>query len=57
MTNIYRTYQMINDEIKYTEDYTIGIGEDFETYEDMIAALDELIGEAYDSYTVEPIND
>lgn len=53
MKNTYRTYQMIGDMVKYTEDYTIG--EDFETYEDMIAALDELIGEAYDCYEIEEI--
>ena len=49
----YRVYQIVDNKIKYTEDYTIG--KDFETYDDMIAALDELIGEAYDSYTIEEI--
>lgn len=53
MMKTYRTYQIVNGQIKYTEDYTIG--EDFETYEDMIEALDELIGEAIDRYEIEEI--
>lgn len=53
MMKTYRTYQIVNEQIKYTEDYTIG--EDFETYEDMIEALDELIGEAIDRYEIEEI--
>lgn len=53
MTNNYRVYQIVDEQIKYTEDYTIG--EDFETYEEMIEALDELIGEAIDRYIIEKI--
>ncbi|MBQ3330284.1 MAG: hypothetical protein IJG87_03800 [Ruminococcus sp.] len=49
----YRTYQIVNGKVKYTEDYTIG--EDFDSYDEMIEALDELIGECIDSYTIEKI--
>lgn len=50
-----RTYQIVNDEIKYIEDYSIGEGADFETMDDLTAALDELIGEAFDRYEIEEI--
>jgi hypothetical protein len=53
MTNTYRVFQIVDEQIKYTEDYTIG--EDFETYEEMVEALDELIGEAIDRYEIEEI--
>jgi hypothetical protein len=48
-----RTYQIVNGEIKYTEDYTIGSGADYETIEDLKKDLEELIGTAIDSYEVE----
>jgi hypothetical protein len=50
-----RTYQIVDEKIKYTEDYTIGEGGDFETVEDMENALNELIGEAIDRYEIEEV--
>ena len=50
-----RTYQIADEEIKYTEDYTIGEGADFETIDDLKAELDELVGAAFDRYEIEEI--
>jgi hypothetical protein len=45
--------QYVDNELRYTEEYTIGTGCDFETVEDLRNALDELIGEAIDSYEID----
>lgn len=52
-----RTYQIVNGEIRYTEDYTIGSGANYETIEDLKKDLEELIGTAIDSYEIETINE
>lgn len=52
-----RTYQIVNGEIRYTEDYTIGSGADYETIEDLKKDLEELTGTAIDSYEIETINE
>lgn len=48
-----RTYQYVDEEIKYVEDYVIG--EDYETVDDLKEELDELVGLAIDRYEIEEI--
>lgn len=50
-----RVYQIVDDKIKYIEDYTIGKGEDFESLDDLKAAFDELQGAAFDRYEIEEV--
>lgn len=50
-----RTYQYVDEEIKYTEDYTIGDGADFATVEDLQEELNELVGVAIDRYAINEI--
>ena len=48
-----KTFQYVDDEIKYTEEYTVGNGADFETIDDLKESLDELIGTAIDKYEIQ----
>lgn len=50
-----RTYQYVDEEIKYTEDYTIGNEGDFATIDDLISELNDLVGLAIDRYEIEEI--
>ena len=47
--------QYVNDELRYTEEYTIGAGGDYETLEDLQSEFNELIGEAIDRYDIDII--
>lgn len=50
-----RTYQIVDNRVKYIEDYTIGENGDFKTVDELKIALNELIGNAIDSYYIETI--
>ena len=50
-----RAYQYVDEEIKYTEDYTIGKNGDYVSIEDLKADLNELVCSAIDRYEIEEI--
>ena len=50
-----RAYQYVDEEIKYTEDYTIGKNGDYVSIEDLKSELNEVVGSAIDRYEIEEI--
>ena len=50
-----RAYQYVDEEIKYTEDYTIGNNGDYVSIEDLKSELNDLVGSAIDRYEIEEI--